>query len=178
MKISTQITTQIVLNQAELTEAIIDYIKARTELPADSKFAVDFEDDTTTTPADLTAVVNITGSTGATVAPVTTKATRKVSAKAAPAAAPAEVETAPETTPNISAQPEDRKDPAVEAANDEVSPPFDTEVAVPNFNGAAPEAAVKIFPETGTSAPSLATQSEEPPKPVKSLFANLTKPAA
>lgn len=185
MQISTQISTQIILNQGELTEAIIEYIKARTDLPADSKFAVEFEDDVN---SDLTAVVSITGSSAATGAPVVTpKAAAKPARAPKPAvvAAPAvnaNVVATVEEQPNITANPEDRKDP-----ND---PPFEvdptTESEVVNTAEAKPaetptglgtSAATKIFPDANTSAPTPPAVEEPDPKvKAKSLFANLAKP--
>lgn len=194
MKISTQISTQIILNQAELTEAIIEYIKARTDLPSDSKYAVDFEDDVAN-PNDLTAVVNITAATGGTVVPAATAPSKPAKTRNSTprATAPATVETAPVAEPvvtaadpdvdtalvnesraNITANPEDRQDPDTAEPLTSEDVPFD--VDTPAASGAAP--VTKIFAEAHTSAPPTPTEEEpDPATKVKSLFANLAKPA-
>lgn len=186
MQISTQISTQVILNQDDLTEAIIEYIKARTDLPADSKFAVDFEDDVVN-PHDLTAVVNITAATNTAAAPATTSKPATTPRKAKPAAAtaaPAPVTTVveqPVEQPNISAAPEDRQDP-----NQPEDPPFDVEEpakaaeipvqAVVKSLDSATSSTPKIFPDTTTSAPTPKIEEVDPAVKAKSLFANLSKP--
>lgn len=186
MQISTKISTQIVLNQDEIKEAIIDFVKAKTTLPADAKFDVEFEDDLQ---GDLSAIVDIAANS--TEVPVSAvvealKAQQPKSTRAPKVTAPKPQEPVAETEkPNISENPEDRQDPA----NPE-DPPFDVD---PPADGTAVQdppqtekpaetpapvvaAAPKIFPQTGTSAPTPPVEEPDPATKAKSLFANLTKP--
>jgi len=189
MQISTKISTQIVLSQDELKTAAIEFIKTRTEVPADATFEVDFADDTADTNL-LTAIIDITG----TIAAVTSaeKPARKPRAdKSKPAEEPnvattvteanvntttmsevleaAGVTVGEEEKPNISTSPEDRQDPA------DSKPPF--EIDPPDFSATKKAG---IFGQTETSAPVIPNPEPEvdPATKAKSLFANLSKPTA
>lgn len=177
MQISTMISTRVILSEAELKEAAIEFVKSRTEVPTDATYVVEFEDDHD---GDLITFVDITGTAGST-GPVT------------PAADKPKATRAPKTT--VTKAPE----PVVEtlqlvAATQTEDLPFVEDVAkiveqlkVEETQAAEAEAELetpkvetkplgRIFPDTTNSAPVLPVEEVDPTVKAKSLFANLSKP--
>lgn len=177
MQISTKISTQIVLSQDELKEAAIDYVKARTEVPADATFEVDFADDQK---GDLTAIIDITGTTlVAADKPKPTRPRATPKPKDEPKDGTKEEEPVveaqgePEPEPALRTDPENRQDPNNPDPPSEEEPPFETEKPVEKVEV---KPTSKIFPDTTTSAPTPPKAEPDPAVNVKSLFANLSKP--
>lgn len=168
-----KISTKVVLNEAEIKEAVVEYLGAKLDLPGTPTFTVDFADDTG---EDLNAIVDIVSDDAEPKVKDQPKAAPKATGRGKKAAEPVQAETAavaadkaPWEEPAAVTE-----EPATESAETEkVEEAVETNV-VP-IAAAAPKSA-GIFPSAQTSAP-------EPAKPVadpvaaKSLFANLTKPA-
>lgn len=181
MQISTKISTQVILSQNELKEAAIEFVKNRTDVPADAKFEVDFADDER---ADLTAIIDISGtmlptandkpSTGRTRAPKADKPATTTT-QTAPPPAETPVETPPET-PVVT----EETTPATPEQTGDVSdsPLPDDEKVVETTKQVIPATTSpigRIFPDIKTSAPPVKEEEDAGDK-VKSLFANFTKP--
>jgi hypothetical protein len=163
--------TQVILNQDELKEAVLAFIKAKVELAAapDAKIDVEFADDDK---GDLAGFIDITSTAGdlpaEKPAPTTKPASKPRSTKPIPAPAPlpaATIEAAPE--------PEVKDEPPFD-----VDPPKPETAPVQEPAKAKPvTATTKIFPDVSTSAPPPPPAAEvDPTVKAKSLFANLGKP--
>lgn len=187
MQISTKVSTQVILTQDELKEAAIEFVKARTPVPSDATFVVDFADDQR---GDLTAIIDITGTmldTGG-----KSRSSRAEKPKTAVVnTAPAPATTPVEEKPNISSNPENRVDPGNqdEPENTAEEPLVDETGSAPQTPATTTPAAevgstpatggpLKIFPNLHSSAPTPPKPEEDPTVKAKSLFANLTKPGA
>jgi hypothetical protein len=179
MQISTMISTRVILSEAELKEAAIEFVKARTEVPADATFAVDFEDDNA---GDLTAVVDITGTAGSagttTPAADKPKATRSPKTTVTKTPEPA-AETKAEEPPFVEDLVSIEEAKVIEQLKVEETQAEEVQVAEPQPENAKVETKSigRIFPETSTSAPPAPPPEEvDPAVKAKSLFANLSKP--
>lgn len=175
MQISTMISTRVILSEAELKEAAIEFVKSRTEVPTDATYVVEFEDDHD---GDLITFVDITGTAGST-GPVTPaadkpKATRGPKTIKTPELVAETIQTVAET------QTEDL--PFVEdvAKIVEQLKVEETQAAEAEAEPETPKAETKplgrIFPDATNSAPVLPVEEVDPTVKAKSLFANLTKP--
>lgn len=200
MQISTRVvsSTQIILNQDDISAAIDAFVRAQASISDDAKVDIDFKGALEASSEISVEVISesLEGAVGNQVrergkpAPGSgrTRRTKEEIAedeeaeKAERAGNEPTPEPVAETKPNISATPEDRQDPAVEEPAAEVvetkadEPPFEPDNAVEETEP-KPTTGLSIFTSTKTSAPP-APVAEEPTPEVKakSLFANLTKP--
>lgn len=181
MKISTQISTQIVLSEEELREAVIAFVTANAEVPENPEFTVDFEDPNGD---NLEAIVNIKGGIEAVGKPAKPKQTRTrksnnagalVTVEAAVAAAEANQE-----QEAVASEPE--SEIVQETAADD-TPPFVVDEPAAGVIAAEPEPETKlpdpvkssIFPDLKSSVASTPPAPAPAPNAAKSLFANLVK---
>jgi hypothetical protein len=174
MKISTQISKQIILSQEELREAAINFALTQTELPG-SSIKVEFEDDDN---GDLTAIINVKAEdVGEQDEPkVAAKPRGRPRKEPAAVAAPVQQEIIQTTVAPPEAMTEAAADvpwiqnlpPVQEAPVADEKPVNATPVELPEKKNA-------IFPDIKSSAP-VAQGAPVAVGNAKSLFANLTKP--
>lgn len=172
MQIQSRVATVITLNQDEIDQAVIEFVKSRTTLGADAKFKVEYDDavegnDLTAT-VSVDAIVEQESEFDKFKAPVKPRGPRIVrnSEKTQPE---------PEAPAPLTSQ--QASEPDKVKPND---PPFDPD---PPKTPAEPAAetvppTTKIFTQTESSAPPTpAAEEPDPATKAKSLFANLAKPS-
>lgn len=162
------INMQIVLNQLEMEEAIRNFVRTEVPVAEDQNITVIFEDDKD---GNLQAIVVVERGGVVIDEPKPAKATRTRKTNTPVKAAAPEPETEEDA---IEAEQAEQAAETTVAAMTQDEPETVSNGEAKSADP-APVNPMKIFPETGTSAP-VTHKAVEPTVAAKSLFANLVKP--